>query len=275
MAGILLPGDAGFADVLAGKKFSAGANYNGTGTMPNNGAATLTPGASNVAIPAGYHNGAGIVSAVNVPAANVLTGTTIAGTAGTMPNRGAVTLTPSTANQAIATGYHNGSGVVQGDPNLVAGNILSGASIFGVAGSVVPGTPSASGTATSSASFTTNGTSFATGFSSAGGFVTPTGGGYAVTVTGLSFTAKRVVIMMANSGTNYTNGDGAYSVYNADMSFNSRNASYKIAMHRYWNSANEIDLYYMALAAGFTVTATGFVLPFPISSQAVSWYAYA
>jgi hypothetical protein len=53
---------------------------------------------------------------------------------GGMPDQGAVTFTPGTADQAIAAGYHNGSGRVQGDPNLVTGNIRAGATIFGVTG---------------------------------------------------------------------------------------------------------------------------------------------
>lgn len=66
---------------------------------------------------------------------------------GTMPNRGAVAITPSTVQQTIQSGYHNGQGYVTGDPNLVAENILSGKSIFGVAGSLVLGKKFASGTA--------------------------------------------------------------------------------------------------------------------------------
>lgn len=58
---------------------------------------------------------------------------------GTMPNRGAVVITPSTTNQVIAAGYHNGSGYVKGDANLVARNVKKGVSIFGVSGSVKPG----------------------------------------------------------------------------------------------------------------------------------------
>lgn len=57
---------------------------------------------------------------------------------GTMPNRGAVVITPSTTDQVIATGYHNGNGYVKGDANLVSSNILSGKEIFGVRGNVVP-----------------------------------------------------------------------------------------------------------------------------------------
>lgn len=53
---------------------------------------------------------------------------------GTMPNRGAVIITPGTANQTIAQGYHNGSGYVKGDTNLIPANIVAGKSIFGVSG---------------------------------------------------------------------------------------------------------------------------------------------
>jgi hypothetical protein len=70
---------------------------------------------------------------------------------GTMANQGAKIITPSTTNQAIAAGYHNGSGYVVGDANLIAENILSGKSIFGVVGNVVPGKKYATGTGTTSA----------------------------------------------------------------------------------------------------------------------------
>ncbi|MCY3019519.1 MAG: DUF1566 domain-containing protein [Planctomycetota bacterium] len=53
---------------------------------------------------------------------------------GTMPNRGAVTITPSATSQSILLGFHNGSGTVSGDVDLVSGNIRSGISIFGVSG---------------------------------------------------------------------------------------------------------------------------------------------
>ena len=73
---------------------------------------------------------------------DVLSGKTFYNTAlktkrtGTMPNQGAVVITPGTSNKAIVAGYHNGQGYVKGDANLIAGNIKKGVSIFGVMGSV-------------------------------------------------------------------------------------------------------------------------------------------
>jgi len=55
-----------------------------------------------------------------------------------MPNNGAVTITPGAAEQTIAAGYHNGSGTVAGDADLVASNIVSGVNIFGVTGGGLP-----------------------------------------------------------------------------------------------------------------------------------------
>ena len=53
---------------------------------------------------------------------------------GSMANNGAITIIPGTVDQTIAQGYHNGSGKVSGDANLTAPNIVSGKSIFNVAG---------------------------------------------------------------------------------------------------------------------------------------------
>lgn len=53
-------------------------------------------------------------------------------------NQGTRIITPSTANQTIAKGFHSGSGYVQGDANLIGDNIKSGVSIFGVSGGIVP-----------------------------------------------------------------------------------------------------------------------------------------
>jgi hypothetical protein len=85
---------------------------------------------------------------------DVLTGKTFSssaglGLSGTMPNRGAVELTPTTSNQTIAAGYHNGSGYCAGDPNFVAGNIKAGVAIFGVTGTAPLAQPLKTGQTTS------------------------------------------------------------------------------------------------------------------------------
>jgi hypothetical protein len=166
---IVATGTAVVANVLAGATFSNATASGLTGTMANRGAVTITPGTSAQSILAGYHNGSGSVAgdadlvAGNIRSgvdlfgvagtviqatgdavvADVLSGKTFsksgaAGLTGTMPNRGAVTITPGTAAQTIAAGYHNGSGTVEGDSDLVAANIRSGKNIFGVVGTYPP-----------------------------------------------------------------------------------------------------------------------------------------
>ena len=48
---------------------------------------------------------------------------------------GSQTITPKTSNQVINKGYYKGDITVKGDANLIAPNIISGKSIFGVSGS--------------------------------------------------------------------------------------------------------------------------------------------
>lgn len=59
---------------------------------------------------------------------------------GTIPSKGAQTYTPKTVSQTISSGqYLSGNQTIQGDGNLVASNIKSGVSIFGVSGSYTGG----------------------------------------------------------------------------------------------------------------------------------------
>lgn len=56
--------------------------------------------------------------------------------------KSAQTYTPRTSDQTIASGqYLSGNQTIKGDPNLVAGNIKSGTSIFGVTGTYMDSTP--------------------------------------------------------------------------------------------------------------------------------------
>lgn len=58
----------------------------------------------------------------------------------TVTTKGATTYTPATSNQTIASGtYLTGTQTISGDANLVAGNIKSGTSIFGVTGTYTGG----------------------------------------------------------------------------------------------------------------------------------------
>jgi hypothetical protein len=169
-------GDAVIGDVRSGKTFSNADDIGLTGTIPTRSttAQTITPTTSNIIKSAGIYDGditiigdpdlatGNIKASVNIfgvvgktevvdtveatspmGAGNVLSGKIgfVNGSkiTGSMPNRGTVNITPSTVNQGIASGYHSGSGVVYGDSDLIAGNIKSGANIFGVVGNVTEG----------------------------------------------------------------------------------------------------------------------------------------
>lgn len=66
-----------------------------------------------------------------------------------VPKQAAQTITPGTADKTIASGkYLTGTQTIKGDANLLAGNIKSGVSIFGVAGTVEEGEDVTAETAT-------------------------------------------------------------------------------------------------------------------------------
>ena len=165
-------GDATPADVLTGTTFSSGSGSGLSGAMPDNGAVTLTPTTTQQTIAAGYHNGSGYVEGdADLATGNIRSGTNLFGVAGdpnvvdtssgdaaaadilsdqvawvdggevtgTMANNGAVTLTPTTTQQTIAAGYHNGSGYVEGDADLATGNIKADVNLFGITGTLSSG----------------------------------------------------------------------------------------------------------------------------------------
>jgi len=105
------------SNVLAPNTFIGTDGEVHTGTMVNRGAVSATLGINGTyTISKGYHNGNGKV------AQNITT-------------LGAKTYTPTTSNQTIASGqYLSGIQTIKGDANLIASNIISGKSIFGVAG---------------------------------------------------------------------------------------------------------------------------------------------
>ena len=158
-------GDATAADVLSGKSFSNAGSASVSGSMDNQGDKSYTPNASEQTITAGYYDGTGkvegdsdliagkikkdveifgvtgsvIEATGDATAADVLSGKTFsnagsASVSGSMVNQGAKTITPATSDQTIPEGYHNGSGIVSGDSDLVADNIKKDVEIFGVTG---------------------------------------------------------------------------------------------------------------------------------------------
>lgn len=109
--------NAAAAEILTGKiGYVKGQKI--TGSMPNRGAVSQWLGINGTyTIPAGYHNGQGVVKQ-------------------SITTKGEATYTPSTSEQVIEKNqYLTGSQFIKGDGNLVAGNIRSGVSIFGVGGS--------------------------------------------------------------------------------------------------------------------------------------------
>lgn len=151
--------------------YADGTKY--TGTAAENDSSDLTVSGATVTVPAGFYasSASGTVSSGSAsPAATIsATGASVStsnntltltktvtntpqvtagyvssGTAGSsavsltasVTTKGATTFTPGTSNQTIASGtYLTGTQTISGDSNLVAGNIVSGKTIFGVAGS--------------------------------------------------------------------------------------------------------------------------------------------
>ncbi|OPG91341.1 hypothetical protein B2I21_35165 [Chryseobacterium mucoviscidosis] len=128
-------GTAQPGEVLLNKTFTNDSGVQ-TGSMPNNGAVAITPSSTSQPIPIGYHDGTGTVAAVTFDDTKVLTGTTIAGTAGTMANNGAVTIVPGNTAKPITVGYHNGSGTVSA-VTFDATKVLAGTTIAGTAGTMI------------------------------------------------------------------------------------------------------------------------------------------
>lgn len=122
----------------AGGYYTISATPNGTVTAPSTisgTSATVSTGTNTLTL----------TKTVSVTPSVSTAGYVSSGTAGnssvsltaSVTTKAAATITPGTSNQTIASGtYLTGTQTIAGDANLVSGNILSGKTIFGVAGSV-------------------------------------------------------------------------------------------------------------------------------------------
>ena len=157
-------GDATPEDVASGKTFSAGGGFTMVGTAtastPSLQEKSVTPSATEQTVtPDSGYDGLSRVTVEAIPTAALSTPTISVDNAGKitakveqtasgyveagsksatkqLTTKGAATITPGTSDQTIASGtYLTGAQTIKGDANLVAGNIKSGVSIFGVAGS--------------------------------------------------------------------------------------------------------------------------------------------
>lgn len=147
------PGSA--SDLLSGKQLINADGNVVTGNIATKAASDLTASGATVTVPAGYYASKATKSvatatqatpSVSIDSAGKITasatqtaGYVAAGTkTGTkqLTTQAAQTITPSTSDKTIASGrYLTGTQTIKGDANLVADNIKSGVSIFGVAGS--------------------------------------------------------------------------------------------------------------------------------------------
>ena len=150
-------GDATAEDVAEGKTFtsSAGLKVTGThvcsgGSSPTMQAKSVTPSESAQTVtPDDGYDGLSSVEVGAVSSTYVGSGVT---------QKAAAAYTPGTADQTIASGqYLSGAQTIRGDANLLAANIKSGVSIFGVTGSYA-GSGSGSGGLTMASGKTTSGT---------------------------------------------------------------------------------------------------------------------
>ena len=146
-------------DVLSPKIFVDASGTEQTGTIVTKTLSDLTTSGATVAIPAGYYasdtsksvktaiqatpniniSPTGLITASATQSAGYVSSGTKDATK-QLSTKSATTYTPSAINQIISSGYYlTGRQTIKGDRNLVANNIKSGVSIFGVNGKFTGG----------------------------------------------------------------------------------------------------------------------------------------
>lgn len=170
--------DSGGKMLSGNTAYANGVKY--TGSISSKSGTDITASGDTVTVPAGYYSSqqTKTVASGSATAPATISGTTAsvsagtntltlsktvsvtptvsagyvsAGTAGnsavsltaSVTTKGAATITPGTSNQTIASGtYLTGAQTIEGSANLVASNIKSGVSIFGVDGALTSATVS-------------------------------------------------------------------------------------------------------------------------------------
>jgi hypothetical protein len=196
-------------------------------------------------------------AAGNATPADILSGKTastdVGDITGTIPSK---SYTPTTADQSIAAGqYLSGAQTIKGDTNLIASNILSGKSIFGVAGNAVDGSGMkkfASGSIPRS-STTVNIREYDNTSSNMYDK-------YTVTVSGLTFIPSSILVIARTSTYSEATIYQAAGVIKSTMG----------TMRYISTGDNSYDV-----TDPIYINSTGFCLPVISKSTTYNWYAYA
>ena len=117
------------------QEVTADSNYDGLNKVTVNAMPTATQATPTISI----NSSTGLITATATQTAGYVAAGTKSATK-QLTVQAAQTITPGTSNKTIASGkYLTGTQTIKGDSNLVAGNIKSGVSIFGVAGAYTGG----------------------------------------------------------------------------------------------------------------------------------------